>query len=117
MRAALFILSSISAITTMAASTALPTMAFPTEAPEETLLATTPEELPPVIDPIPVPETPSQNSFGVVPDDIKNTMQGIRSLASDLILQAYNINGDGVKVQIVGVRACLPFTAVSLDPD
>ncbi|KAL4722177.1 hypothetical protein ACLX1H_010952 [Fusarium chlamydosporum] len=86
----------------MAASTALPTMAFPTEAPEETLLATTPEELPPVIDPIPVPETPSQNSFGVVPDDIKNTMQGIRSLASDLILQAYNINGDGVKVQIVG---------------
>ncbi|KAL6913650.1 hypothetical protein FSST1_011410 [Fusarium sambucinum] len=54
------------------------------------------------VDQIPVPETPSRISTGVIPEDLKNAMQGIQSLASDLILQASNIGGDGVKVQIIG---------------
>ncbi|GKU19628.1 unnamed protein product [Fusarium langsethiae] len=58
----------------------------------------------PIVDqiPVPVPEIPSRISTGVIPEDLKNAMQGIQSLASDLILQAYNIGGDGVKVQIIG---------------
>jgi hypothetical protein len=56
----------------------------------------------PIVDQIPVPETPSRISTGVVPEDLKNAMQGIQSLAFDLILQASNIGGEGVKVQIIG---------------
>jgi hypothetical protein len=94
MRATHFVLSSISAITAAkSASTVLPTIIS--------------QEAIPIIDPIPVPETPSRSSTGIIPEDLKNAMQGIQSLASDLILQAYNIGGDGVKVQIIGVRSYL----------
>ncbi|QPC79119.1 hypothetical protein HYE68_009871 [Fusarium pseudograminearum] len=56
----------------------------------------------PIVDQIPIPEPPSRSSTGVIPEDLKNAMQGIRSLASDVMLQANNIAGDGVKVQIIG---------------
>ncbi|EKJ75318.1 hypothetical protein NXS19_009513 [Fusarium pseudograminearum] len=56
----------------------------------------------PIVDQIPIPEPPSRSSTGVIPEDLKNAMQGIQSLASDVMLQANNIAGDGVKVQIIG---------------
>ncbi|KAM0403467.1 hypothetical protein ACHAQC_001077 [Fusarium culmorum] len=56
----------------------------------------------PIVDQIPIPEPPSRSSTGVIPEDLKNAMQGIRRLASDVMLQANNIAGDGVKVQIIG---------------
>ncbi|RGP81515.1 hypothetical protein FLONG3_384 [Fusarium longipes] len=88
MRAALFVLSSISAITAISVSTALPTAAL--------------EEEYPIIDQIPIPETPVRSPTGVMPEDLQNAMQGIQNIASDLIQQASNIGGDGVKVQIIG---------------
>ncbi|KAK6699026.1 hypothetical protein SNK05_011845 [Fusarium graminearum] len=55
-----------------------------------------------IVDQIPIPEPPSRSSTGVIPEDLKNAMQGIRRLASDVMLQADKIAGDGVKVQIIG---------------
>ncbi|CEI69258.1 hypothetical protein FVEN_g3988 [Fusarium venenatum] len=68
----------------------------------EPVFETIVEPIDPIVDQIPVPETPSRISTGVIPEDLKNAMQGIQSLASDLILQASNIGGDGVKVQVIG---------------
>ncbi|KAJ4011456.1 hypothetical protein NW752_008454 [Fusarium irregulare] len=61
-----------------------------------------PEVASPPVDPVPVPKSPVRTSSGVIPEDILDAMQGIQILASNLILQAYDIRGNGVKPQIIG---------------
>ncbi|RBR22353.1 uncharacterized protein FIESC28_04547 [Fusarium coffeatum] len=61
-----------------------------------------PEVASPPADPVSVPKSPVRTSSGVIPEDILDAMQGIQILASNLILQAYDIRGDGVKPQIIG---------------